>query len=470
MNPFNKILEATSLETNVDSYAEITTNNTTNTTTSSYHDNKTNEVHQLIKQLQNIIGNFDTSEIFDILANLSNDNNTCSKLENNNNDKYVNNVKFDKNLINDKKLFTLDEGELSSPESDNLYKQHINNYHPSIRSIPEIENNNIYRKSSNIHNNLTSIPSSSSSNNNRKSLSYHGYTQVVDGNNILYRESSRYSLGVNRFSMSASKLSMDTLNYINKDKILNASSRTPSKTSVSSVISSTIQQQQQSQRQSNNKSEYNLNPKEPLNNTQIIDDNHNLTTTYNTNISNELFTEFCEIGVSAKILDGIDILRMSTLQPTMILDSYPEKPFALINNIHEYCFPNGAQLNYCTKKEFDVLRNTSSSTNSLKYQIMQYTDESHTTFYAASIISIEPLYDISLALITNLNDLMEFIAAANIIKRHIRYYLFRSKRRISKELDAVWSKSIDINRRQSTSSIVTIDSQGNEGVSGHRYI
>mmetsp|Transcript_23528 Transcript_23528/g.39198 ORF Transcript_23528/g.39198 Transcript_23528/m.39198 type:complete len:740 (-) Transcript_23528:1954-4173(-) len=93
-----------------------------------------------------------------------------------------------------------------------------------------------------------------------------------------------------------------------------------------------------------------------------------------------IFAEFCIIGVLNSIIEGSKALDYSTLQPTEISSVYTAASGGLVSlhqevntaampiigNLHEYCFPFGAQLKYVTRKELGLLRSSNSLSNSSK--------------------------------------------------------------------------------------------------------
>lgn len=289
---------------------------------------------------------------------------------------------------------------------------------------------------------------------------------------------SRYSLGSNRFSLKARQISLGTLNYVGGNKLLRPQTR-PSLASPDPYAF--------------------MSPNKLAKSRSLSADAlaaASLDESFHThNIGDENFVEFCVVGVQSDILNGLKSLENTSLQPTERLDVFPVDREAVVGNLHEYCFPYGAELKYVTRKDLDRLSvglpstarhskprsqmNTTdhrihhhsrhhppSSTGSvvgLQYQIMQFTDAEGVTYYAVCVISDEPVEQVGEALQTNMDALQNSIAASNTIKRYLAYYSHKKKQLMNTELDAQWAENIKKSRIKSIFSTATTyhtDSKG----------
>jgi len=412
MNPFNKILESTAIDgSSIHSY---TTHATLQTSDDDNHflevdtatAAKMKEITFLVDRLRQLVGDFDTSSAI-----------LNSALSPTSQSTFMSQASPVGSLN-----ATTDHGSLLSHTTDD--NTILLNHYPTLKKLKNIDRDHSY-------------PHSLSQTDNLSFTHVHGFASDTysssNSSSVYERYSSRYSLGVNRFSSTASKISSGTLSYINKDKLLNSSTRTPSKlpNTLSSRSSSnyTFSGEGYASALSSSK-------------TEVMDTMHPTTEI-------PIFEEFYEIGISANILHGVEQLRVSSLQPTEITSLHPERNVPIIHNLNEYCFPDGARLQYCSQKELSDLEN---SVASLRYQIMQFTDESNSTYYATCIISTEPLYSVRYELMRNLDGLMEFVAAINVIKRYIRFFIYKKKRIQERKLNAMWSININQVRRSSGGS------------------
>jgi hypothetical protein len=258
---------------------------------------------------------------------------------------------------------------------------------------------------------------------------------------------SRYSLGSNRFSARARQLSLGTLNYVGNKKLL----RSDSRQSLSSPDPYAVM----------SPSKAGKHP-QPLAGTLdgAVDEcpmpSGNLLMRNNPN-----FAEFCVIGIQADMINGLKSLENSTLQPTEVLHMYPIDPSreAVVSNLHEYCFPYGAELKFATHRDLDQLKcgspsrmGSSNNSHGLKYQIMQFTDAAGVVYYAVCVIGCEPIEQVNADLMRNMAVVQNSIAASDAIKRYIRAYLYRRKQAANAELNAKWIENMRELRAKSMST------------------
>lgn len=392
MNPFNKILESTAIDgSSIHSYTARATLQTSDDDNHLEEDTATaakmKEITFLVDRLRQLVGDFDTSSaILNSALSPTSQSTFMSQAS--------------------------PVGSLNTTDDNTIL-----NHYPTLKKLKNIDRDH-------------SSPHSLSQADHLSFTHVHGFASTCSSSNSssVYERYSRYSLGVNRFSSTASKISSGTLSYINKDKLLNSSTRTPSK------VPNTL-----SYRSSSNYTFYGEGSNSALSSikTEAMNTIHPTTKI-------PIFEEFYEIGISANILHGVEQLRVSSLQPTEITSLHPDIVVPIIHNLNEYCFPDGARLQYCSQKELSDLENNVAS---LRYQIMQFTDDSNSTYYATCIISTEPLYSVRYELMRNLDGLMEFVAAINVIKRYIRFFIYKKKRIQERKLNAMWSININQVRR-----------------------
>jgi hypothetical protein len=355
---------------------------------------------------------------------------------------------------------------------------------------------------------------------------------------------SRYSLGANRFSTRVSALPAEVLSYINGNKLLKPSTRpslaTPCKDPYATFAAShSLNTAQLAPLLVKTNSESSWLQGSSLGDTPGTGTGTGTNTpassrtSLNKNVfrstASSIFTEFCVIGVQSDMIAGLKCLENTSLQPTEICEIYhasgrngglggrvgvgvgkgglnSEDDFAgeekedeeedeapLVGNLHEYCFPHGAELRYITYKEMDAMHHcggaSSSTGNStdyfsrsggiaagggggggaglhgcnsrqqgmLSYQIMQFTDATNTVFYATCVISTEPIVQPTDSLLANLDSLQNSMAASNTIKRFIRYYIYRKKRSMLQEMNALWERNISNAKSTSILSGATDD-------------
>jgi len=289
--------------------------------------------------------------------------------------------------------------------------------------------------------------------------------------------SSRYSLGSNRFSTRARQLSIGTLNYVGGNKLL----RTNTKQSVLSPDPYACMSPNKLVR-GNTLGLGSVSMDTPPSNFSAK--SHGPEIELDRGPAN--FVEFCVVGVESALLSGEKPLEVSSLQPTEVISMFPIDPCtdAVVGNIHEYCFPFGAELRSVTRRELDQLSVTANTTHAvgggknsgktshqplfgqpapssvgsipgLHYQIMQFTDSTGVVFYAVCVVSTEPVEIVSPELQCNLEELQNSVAAANIIKRYLAYFVHRKKQFLNEQLNAKWQENIAKTRTKSMASVTS---------------
>lgn len=259
-------------------------------------------------------------------------------------------------------------------------------------------------------------------------------------------ERSRYMLGANRFSIRASQLPDDLLNYVSGTKLLRANTRTPNFTMSPDPYACLSSPGKPLQAASNPISLAAASLSEKVN------------TTSETTFENANFQEFCVIGVESDMLFGLKSLERSSLQPTEVSCVYPTATdrLALVSNLNDYCFPFGAELRYVTRKELDRLNalsnldvnangtafHNSKQSYGLQYQIMQFTDTVGVVHYATCVISSEPLERVGRQLHENMDLLQKKTRASNTIKRYMFFFAYKRKVRENRELRAKWASNM----------------------------
>jgi hypothetical protein len=264
---------------------------------------------------------------------------------------------------------------------------------------------------------------------------------------------SRYSLGSNRFSTRARQLSLGTLNYVGGNKLLRTYTR-PSLTSPDPYAC--------------------MSPAKPVVMPATVKEDvgrirmDSLVAAPEPKRGPPNFAEFCIVGVQAELVSGRKALETTSLQPTEALSMFPvdaEKE-AIVGNLHEYCFPFGAELKYVTRRELDLLsvhpagakglnphrRGAGKATYGLSYQIMQFTDAVGTVYYAVCVISAQPVEVVSPELQRNMNALQNAIAASNTIKRYLAFFVHRRKQHLNDALNAKWAENMKKARVKSTTT------------------
>lgn len=293
-----------------------------------------NEVHLLLSKLEGLIGKFDDSAIIDKL----------------------NKITSSKNQHTAKKPITVNNCTKDVISSADTFREVITDSHEKDRNIKHQ-----YQKSNSLH-----FSSSMSS--------------------------TRYSLGVNRFSAQAG--AMDPLRFtssIGFNRKL-------------SCLAETL----------------------PMNSLQ------DLNCTAST--ENLLFTQFCTVSVNKEILSGNRPLDRSSYQPVQLCDTFPLPATAAASFCPQFSFPFGAKMSLVRRKQAKYLLDSSYD----KMHIMQFTDENASVLYACFLIVNDIVDDPSDSrLRERMTELSTLVSAANIIKSYIRFYLYRRRKTFlekSKEL------------------------------------
>lgn len=189
----------------------------------------------------------------------------------------------------------------------------------------------------------------------------------------------------------------------------------------------------ESRRLSLNHKFFNMTMAENIQLDNTIKSNTNLNSSLNNNIpiANEkpkLLTQFSIISIDPNQINGkIPLLKNNLRQNSMIHFNYPSQtniPFT-VENLNEFCFPYGAKLTLINKKLYE--ERVLNSFYNPKYQLLQFTDEFGNIFYSYSVTVIEQVNEIQNEnLLYNLFEIAFFI-----IKRAVRKYI-NYKRNVKK--------------------------------------
>jgi hypothetical protein len=152
------------------------------------------------------------------------------------------------------------------------------------------------------------------------------------------------------------------------------------------------------------------------------------------------FVEFSVMSVLPEYLTGKKRLNRSNYQPTSIVNRYPHDKVPIVDNLHEYLFPFGAKLLSLRLSEWRRKKKTKEFEP--KYQIMQFTDETHHIYHAYCIIVYERTHVSNPLIIRQLEQLHIMTLAANLIKRTLRFYLARKNENHLRGISSKWKDNV----------------------------
>jgi hypothetical protein len=152
------------------------------------------------------------------------------------------------------------------------------------------------------------------------------------------------------------------------------------------------------------------------------------------------FVEFSMMSVLPEYLTGKKRLNRSNYQSTSIVSRYPHDKIPIVDNLHEYLFPYGAKLLSLRLNEWRRKKKTKEFEP--KYQIMQFTDETHHIYHAYCIIVYERIHASNPLIIRQLDQIHIMTLAANLIKRTIRCYLARKNDIHLRGISSKWKDNV----------------------------
>lgn len=157
----------------------------------------------------------------------------------------------------------------------------------------------------------------------------------------------------------------------------------------------------------------------------------------------DLFAQFCIVDIDPDILSTKRPLERSNTQPTRTVYTFPETSCAIVDNLHEYCFPNGAQLRLIRAADWKRKRRTEYAA---RFQIMQFTDSTNRIYHACCLITTSKLSSGNPALFKQLEDIKIAVSASDTIKRALRRFMAMQRACIKSSIAMQWEENITRSR------------------------